>query len=345
MGFCRLIMPKKFSEKKEDSFFEKIPNLKAAFGLEEKEEVRLLDRVVLRIRKIFSFSDESSPSLKGRVEEMLPKINTIYYRLIGIKESVSSNHGNLDELKAFIDLILEPLIEQGLTLKEQRESTDPFHQVKILDLYQIWIEKAESWIASYQSNSREAFCRLVNEYIWKNFASKVEKDLKIIEDYIEHAVQALLLSDGEKKTIKVSILRSISHHVMGLANLKKLPKEITFKELEEWNRRIDSERQHHFEMVLALIDRQVDEAKPYPLIDEHQHLLDVITLINSIEEQTVVLKHRSDLFDSEPHELESIQQKARVLLQEAHKLSLDLRLSQAIVERLENIQTTLDELV
>lgn len=338
-------MPKKYSEKgKDNSFFEKIPNLKAAFGIEAKEKTHLIDRFIDRIRKIFSFNASSSPSLKGRVEEMLPKINTIYNRLVSIRETVETNHDNQDELKAFMDLILEPLIEQGVILQEKRESTDPFHQVKIVDLTQIWMERAEHWIGSYQTRSRDSFCRLVNEYVWKDFSSKVERDLKIIDDYIAHAVQELLVSETEKQATKLSIIHSVSDHVTGLANLKRLPKEITFKELEEWNRSIDSERQHHFEACLSLIDLQIDEARPHPSIDEHQHLLDVISLINSIEEQTIVLKNRACSVESNSKEESLMREKAGLLAHEAHRLSLDLRLPQQIVERLEDILSMLGDL-
>lgn len=333
-------MPKKISKK--DSFFEKIPNLKDALGFEEKKTTHLIDRIVLRIRKMFSY-DDGAPSLKGRVEEIFPKIDSVHTKLIAIKNNVQ--RPSHDELRAFIDLILEPIIEQGLALKEQRKALDPFHQVKVLDLYQVWLEKAEFWIGSYQIDSEQSFCRRVNEYIWKDFSLKVERDLKIIEDYIEHAIQSLLISESDKKQMKVSIMRSVSQHIVALASLKRLPKDVAFKDLEEWNRSIDTERQHYFEESLSIIDGHIDEAKPHPTVDEHQHLLDVIALINSIDEQTVTLKHQFHLIDDNPDEKGLIKQKAEILAQEAHRLSLDLRLSQSIVERIEGIQTMLGEIL
>jgi len=336
-------MPKKFSGTgKDDSFFEKIPNLKNAFGFEEKTAPQK-DRFFSRILKLFS--QTSSPSLRGRVEEMLPKIDTIHNKLKKIKKEASSENELSDEIKAFIDLILEPLIDQGMELKGKRGTKDPLNQVKVVDLYQIWVERAEFWVESYHKESQEGFCRVVNEHIWKDFSLKVERDLKIIEDYIEHAVGALLISDLDKKQMKISIRESVAEHVLLLANLKRLPKEITFRELDEWNRSIDAGRQLHFEASLALIDKEIEMARPHTSLDEHQHLLDLIGMINSIEEQMLILKHRIGFLDPAEEEMESVQQKARFLAEEVHRLSLDLRLPPQIVDRLENLEATLKEII
>lgn len=338
-------MAKKFSEKGDaGSIFQKIPNLKTTLGFEQKQPDRFVDRIYHRIRKIFSFLDKGASPLKGRVEEMHSKIAGVKAKLKEIKETTLQEGGSVEEMNAFVDLILHPLIEEGKRLQEMKDHTDPFHQVKILDLYQMWMDKGEFWIIAFRTHSKTAFFRLVNEHIWKDLSAKVERDLKILQDYGEHAVQSLLVSEKDKMVLKNQIDQAVSTHIVSLSSLKRLPKEVTFKDLEAWNRKIDSERLQHFEEGLSLIDSLIEQFKPYSGMDEHQHLLDVIEIINSVEEQTLRLKQKAKRTGKKSQDWQSIQAKAELLAKEAHSISLDLRLSPTLLERLEDIEEVLSDI-
>ncbi|CRX39505.1 hypothetical protein [Estrella lausannensis] len=335
-------MAKKFSEKGDTgAFFEKIPNLKTTLGIEDKPPDRLVGRIYHRIRRLFSFFEKGPSPLKGRVEEMHSKIAGVKNRLKEIRESALAEGASAEEMQAFVDMILHPLIEEGKRLQEMRDLTDPFHQVKVLDLYQIWMDKSEFWIIAFRTHARGSFFRLVNEHIWKDLAAKVERDLKILQDYAEHAVQSLLVSEKDKMVLKNQIDQAVSAHIVSLASLKRLPKEITFKDLEAWNRKIDSQRLQHFEEGLSLIDSMIEQFKPHAAQEEYQHLLDVIEVINSIEEQTLRLKQKAKRTGVDSDEWQIIRDKAALLGREAHSISLDLRLSQPLVERLEDIDEML----
>lgn len=314
----------------------------------EKRRVSILNRFVERIRFTFQkFQNKPQPDLQliGRIQDLQKTANSVLKQLRAIKEDLRKDIE--PEVFAYVEEIIDPIIKEVLRLHQSIEQPRSImHQAKTFQRYSQWIDKAKLWIQiCSKAHDKEAIIKAIIRYTVDEFLEVIDRDLQVINDYQEHMLEALTVEDEEKINLAQSIEIRLNPYLKGLNELRAKPKDVPLHEIALWKAQVDKRREKYFDAALHAIDKIINSTIPDTSgEEEHEHLVDVLSLISYLEREVPQLYDEIDRIKNPSIEQEPIfLSRLTTLEQEVHQLNLDLRLTPDLIDRLQVIADMLDQ--
>lgn len=319
-----------------------------------------IKKFVKRIKSFFKVFESSKKkkdlTLIGRIHELDADAESLMISLQQIKDyfAPSGQYAiNEDpELGIFLEALIDPLLKEAEQLKQTLHSSSVPGQAKVFKRFSLWIERSRHWINYFdKKRSKKELLDAVIHYLVGEALQRIDRDVEVIKEYVNHQIHALPVDDERKLYLKNKIDGEIDVHIENLNLLKKRPAKITLEGVGYWKSQIDQCRQTYFDMTLHAVDMQIEEEFPDALNDEYnEHLQDSLleTVILETEVQEIADEiSESDL--SQPLVVKRLLSHIHALEDESHTMLLDLRLdgevinrAEAVLERLGGLRTKLE---
>lgn len=304
-----------------------------------KEQRTLLDRFVERIRLTFVLfqnkPNSSEMQLAGRIQDLRRTTDSVCAQLKYFQTQLKTHID--EELYSSLESVIEPMLRDIERIsKAILQSGTATQQAQAYRRYTQWIDKAKFWIQICSDGEKEVILKAVCEHTIDQFFELIDRDLQVIEDYLEHMLDAQILYVEEKQSLLSKIEKKLEPYMKGLVALKEKPTACSLPELAEWKCKVDKRREKYFDGALHSIDKIIGQVNPELNSEEtHEHLVEILTQIAYLEEQIPKLYDeilRSDSVDNFSYDV--IFSALSSLDEEIHKLHLDLRLTPELVDRL-----------
>lgn len=271
------------------------------------------------------FKQFSSKSLKNRSSKQVPQLEDL------IKTLEKFSIGNASS-KLLNNFILMPLIREGQCLNDKKITS---LEISSLGNYITWIEKANRWIRLLQNNDEQEIQKNVRFIIIQCVHKTIMKDMKLLKEYRDFQLETLRLSADENNMLLAKIGKETYLKLKGLNQLYlALSHSHSENEILLYKQKINEEREKVFESCLSIIDKNIEQEFPLHTInnvnEEIANIIDeIIKLENKVLEIQETLKENKSLKRSD-------KSKINFLYQKAYSLSLDIRLTEEMFDRIEN---------
>lgn len=321
------------------------PKLPLPFVAYKGVSVTFLERFKERMLAVFTYFVQDTAPLKGRVEEILPKVQETVGALHKVNEHIIKTCEKNPKIKPFQTIIIQPLIDRAQKINKRWQNNAMHLRVKAFDETKQWSEESEYWIDFYWNKSIDDLLSSLKENLQKDALKRVDRDIKIIQDYEQQTFEKLNVGASDKQHLKDLLEELLLKPIASLGALKHLKEELSLEEIDLWNKELDEKRQKLFNETLAIIDAVVHDYKPeFAIEEDHHHLIDVIERINILENRLRLLQEAMSK-NKDSNAQESLKEFVLIIQNEIHSLSLDLRLPQSLFERLEKAEATLKEIL
>lgn len=318
---------------------EKKPGRKTTLKVVKKTQRNLLDRFVEKVRLGFLFFQsrdlESQKQLLGRIYDLQKTSQEVVEQLKIAKEDFKK--GLDEELYSYVLEIIDPLLLEinKLSTNAKDGSTVAKH-AQIYKRYSEWIEKAKNWVQICAlANEREVIAKAVKKYVTQQTFQLVERDMQVIQDYLDHKIDSLIIGDKEKGEIALQISEKLQSHLLSLSQLKEIPEDITFSKINEWKERIGKRREAYFDGALHLIDKTLQN---FQSIEEQtaEEMIDVLSQLVFLEEELVFFQADINHTDLSDHlQVQLLQSKILFLEEELHALNANILITEELSDRVQ----------
>lgn len=321
------------------------PKLPLPFVAYKGVSVTFLERFKERMLAVFTYFIQDTAPLKGRVEEIIPKVQETLEALHKVDEHILKTCEKNPKVKPFQSIIIQPLIDRARKINKRWQNNAMHLRVKAFDETKQWMEESEYWIDFYWNKSIDELLSSLRESMQKEALKRVDRDIKIIQDYEQQTFEKLNVGASDKQHLKDLLEELLLKPIATLGALKHSKEDLNLEEIDLWNKELDEKRQRLFNETLAIIDAVVHDYKPeFAIEEDHHHLIDVIERINVLENrlrllQEAIARNKDSSVD------EPLKELVLIIQNEIHSLSLDLRLPQSLFERLEKAEATLTEIL
>lgn len=301
-----------------------------------------LGRILNKINRFFSgpLPPKRETRLEGRIHQLHGDISKSIDKLLMIKDELQNE---IDpQIISLISMIVDPLIKEIHRLRKGLQNESVAQQVKASKGFSEWIEKAKMWIelCSKRPIQKEALSRAVVDHAVQEFQATIDKDLQVIQDYLNHTMDRIEIDDIQKNELNEKLEPELSQNLIELLMLKNHPQDLTVHTLQMWRAEADLSRENCFGSALHTIDLFTDHAAPARDFEEK---IDHYNL--EIAGNLLVLEERIARLDAGIAELKNTRNKELkkicidellILEQDAHELNSNLRLSHEHVERIQH---------
>lgn len=304
----------------------------------------VFSRFIQKVGQIFNRTQPVNKSqLGGRIKEMQTMADSVLNELLDFKKRIkkSINH-NLYSLAA---AIIDPIIKEAERVPHGIDSMDnTAHQVKIFSKYVDSIEKAKLWAEIGTVNTDlESLEQALIKQIATEFLMRIDRDIQVIQDYLNLALSAFEMSPSLENEIKEKLMPDLSPKIIALQQLKAIPKQFSIESFLQWRSHSDHEREAIFGTALHIIDEFSDEFLPSPRVEKESDHSDTLLY------ELYLLETKIKKIDQEikkGRKLDKNQRKSYIstierLEFEAHQLNANLHLSHEHSKRLEYYLETL----
>lgn len=230
-------------------------------GIPPEKASRIM-RFFDRVHQFFTNKPQVDLKLEGRIIELRHATDKVLLKFQKLKKK---NGENLhDQLIGLLNEVIDPMIKEITRLREslmQKES--PEVQVKNVHRCTALLERAKVWIelsietpqhpSNYYSKISTA---LVNYHIME-MQSCIDRDIRLIWNYLDNALFDLPKSPEEKVQMKEILSSEIVKAIAKLEDLKIVSKELTVEELAAWRIKINYMRSKYFANILHMIDERI----------------------------------------------------------------------------------------
>lgn len=306
-----------------------------------KEEPSLLNRFVGRIRNTFFQQPQSK--LAGRVHELTQNTDEVLKRLDNIKEELRTQIDG--DLYKYVESAIDPMSRDVKRIQKLMEKKgSPLHQAAAFKKYNEWIEKAKLWVGlESRIHDKKAVIEAIIKHTFAESDELIDHDLQVIREYEAQIVANLPISDEERNSITHLINLKLQPHIQALAHLKHKPPRIELGKVTHWRSEVDRKRNMHHDDALHDIDEVIQEVAPTASNDsENEHILEVFEQVVTLEEDIPKFIKEYEVIDPKDEDIKNLfQARLKTFLQEIHQLSLDLRLTPQLYERLQVLQDLL----
>lgn len=316
----------------------------------QKQADTVFQRFVQKIGEYFKApKTKVEHPLSGRISELQTSATDVLLELIAFKLKMEKDADN--QLYAFVCTSIDPIIKE-LTRIQQLADRDgnAAQKVKSFSRYVEWIEKAREWVDFGKTQtSDEMLQQAVIEQTAKEFLGKIDRDLKIIQDYMSHMMNDLDLAEEIKKELNDKLMPGLKPTIQSLQSLYKLRPQKNSLSLEafiHWRLEADRDREDLYNKALHIIDTFAEEFLPSPVKEiETGHALASMTQLNYVEGRINEVAKDLDSIDL----MDETKRKNYLTLldlldQEINALNGNLHLSHEQHERLQQTMESLSEL-
>ena len=208
--------------------------------VESKKQKRTLKGF---FNKFLKNTEESGQvQLQGRISLLQKDANFLEMKLRKIELSLKSKVNQ--ETYEMIQHVTSPLHKEIARIHESHSSDIKAKR------YEKWRVKASYWVKLCESASCEkSVTSAVVKFIVERAFEKVEKDIRVIEDYLKHRVL-----DKNLPEFPPELIQTLETHIQALRKLEELENP-TIESIQKWVEGIDKKRALHFESALHTIDQ------------------------------------------------------------------------------------------
>ncbi|MEX1012175.1 MAG: hypothetical protein WD595_03760 [Waddliaceae bacterium] len=186
--------------------------------------------------------ENSQTKLQGRITLLQEDANSLELKLRNIEESLKSKVDH--ETYEMIIHVTKPLHKEIARIHESNTS-----DVKATR-YEKWGANALYWVKLCEhANCEKSVTEAVVKFIVNRAFEKVEKDIRVIEDYLRHRVL-----DKNLPEFPLELNQTLETHIQALRQLEEIENP-TIESIQKWVETVDKKRALHFESALQTIDR------------------------------------------------------------------------------------------
>jgi hypothetical protein len=298
----------------------------------------IINRFVLRIKQTFQYWNiEDDRGLSGRAQAIIPRVEVLIDQLRHIDEGLKSH-------VLFSQYITQPLLREGVKLKADIIASGAPISHQLTSHYILWIDRSYRWIARYYQYDVSTLNHAVIDHIIKETQSHVEKDLHLVNDYIKQQLYSLDVSKKQVEDITSTICLQLDPVIDAMKTMENTqPRGREADCVKDWREAMDMLRQKFFDQCLEIVDSVIEFKTPRLKSQEkHDHLVSVLDSILSLENRIDEVIHGSETI-STGSALKHSKRKIAALHQQAHKISLDIRLSQELFDRVQDMMHALNK--
>lgn len=277
--------------------------------------------------------------LTGRIHQLQREIDEFVNQLLLIREELENE---IDpQLPSLIHVVVDPLIKEINRMQKPKEvQISAAQQVKESKECAAWIEKAKMWIdlCSKRHQQRDAISKAIIENTIHEFHTRIDRDLQVIQDYLNHALDNLKINDLLKSELKDRLEPELSQHLFELYLLKDHPKDLNMETLPLWRADSDLARENYFSAALHTIDTLAGEFHPKQNEIGDHHSIEIQITLKALEDKVGRLEIEIGVIETsnEMHK-KSLLLHLMQIEKEANLLNGDLRLSHEHAERVQEI--------
>lgn len=266
------------------------PVVKVPVPQRESRVIHFLKKVNLFFSDLFRISStapqKKESKLLGRIHEFEKDIEHAINDLNQLRSELENE--SQPQFSFLIVSVIDPLIKEINRLEKAgvRHLTMA-QQVKESKEYVDWIEKTKKWIelCSGRKTNEQAIQDAFIEYSFAEFRAKIDKDLQVIQDYLNVFLNKLEGNDLLKIELQDQLEQELSQHVFELYLLKDHPPSHSIETLNEWREEAELSREKYFSAALHVIDANIGELMQPTILDEGQdvYLVDIHIPLESLE--------------------------------------------------------------
>ncbi len=308
-----------------------------------------------KIKSLFPFlSQNTSPSnLVGRIHTQIQQdaILTVE-QLQKLKENLRSELEKEEDtaLWSSVEAVINPLLREYDVIQKKIFQVVPYHEEKEANLiksYNEWIEKAKLWVTvATRPNNKENIIKAVMAHTMQISDRIIDRDMQTLYEYTTHQLISLNKPHEELLLIKQHLEENLDTHLHALHNLKNSkPADLKLEHLQKWKSSIDDLRINHYEAALQIIDGIITTHTPIEkMMSEEEHLKDLYPIIDYLEKEIPVFCEEIKKVAWNDENLKKIFKDQYIYLEEQiYQLNQDLRLSQELTERVDELGQKLME--
>lgn len=278
-------------------------------------------------------------NLTGRIHRFQKDVDKALKQLNALRMELESD--DLLQFPSLIPSVIDPLIKELNRLEKNKDlQITVAQQVKESKEYVEWIEKANKWIGlcTKRHIQRDALHKAFIDHTFHEFRASVDKDLKVIQDYLNFFLDQLDENDLVKVELKDQLEEELSQHIFELYLLKDHPPSYSLEALNEWRAEADQARESYFSAALHVIDTNIGELMQPTIFEDNlpeQHIVDIHTRLNLLEEKIINFSGEINKFENDKSELrknECLFNLAK-MEDEAHSLNSNLQLTHEHIAR------------
>lgn len=198
--------------------------------------------------------EEKEPLLMGRIHELESSGREVLNSLLTLKATVSQEMEPM--LGSAASSLIDPIIREIKRLLSQLETKqNPAQQVKAYNRYADYVEKGKIWISVLSNGTEKAeFQEFVKIQMIEEFHVRIERDLQLIQDYLDHGIARPEIDHPSKETLAEKIRMELAPFLENLNNLKESPLEVDLESFFKWRSDVDHSREKWIEEALQVVD-------------------------------------------------------------------------------------------
>lgn len=296
----------------------------------------IFDRFVTRIKQTFQYGNiDGRKQLSGRAQAIIPRIDVLIEQLGSISETSGDHH-------LYSKYIALPLIREGKKLREEIIAAGEPINHQLTSQYILWIDRAYKWVDRFFKFDNSVLTQAVIDDIIHESRERVEKDLHLVNDYIEQQLQSIDLDVELFEDISSTIENHLEPVVGAMKTIEEThPKSRDPGDVHQWRENLHMLRQKFFDQCLEVVDSVIELKTPKRKSREkHDHLVAALESIISLEiaiDELFEVRETNESDVAKKH----VKRKVVALYQQAHKISLDIRLSQELFDRVQYMMSRL----
>lgn len=230
--------------------------------------------------------------LIGRIHQFQKEVEIATKHLNALRKEIEED-GDLKFL-FLVSSVLDPLLKEVCRLEKAREQQMTAAQhVRESKEYVDWIEKAKKWIdlCANRHTHAEDIHQAYIDHTFCEFCARIDKDLQVIQDYLNLYMNKLEGNDLVKIELKDHLDQELSQHIFELYLLKDHHPGNSIETLNEWRAKADLARESYFSEALHMIDKNIGELMQPMIIEDNidQSIIDIQLRLTNLDEQLVKL--------------------------------------------------------
>ncbi len=296
----------------------------------------ILDRFVKRIQQTFQYWNvEETKGLSGRAQAVIPRINVLLDQLKNIDETSGDRY-------LYNKYIAIPLIREGTKLREEIITSGEPISHQLTSQYILWIDRSYRWVDRFFKLDSSKLNQAVMDYIIKDSRGRVDKDLHLVSDYIEQQLENLDIGDELIQEVNNTIEQQLDPVLGAMKSIEEThPNSKDPDRVHLWRENLHMLRQKFFDQCLEIVDSVIEIKTPKRKSPEkNKHLIAALESILSLEDSIKEFFQNSEGSESDVAR-KHVKRKVVAFYQQAHKISLDIRLSQELFDRVQQMMSSL----
>jgi hypothetical protein len=256
--------------------------------------------------------------------------------------------GDAGELWTSIEAVINPMIREFTQLDRKVSNIrNEDEKNQAIQVVTDWVEKAKGWVAlCSKPHDREDIINAVVAHTMEMTKKVIERDVKTLFDYREHELSALELDIKGIQELELLLDEALLPYIGGLISLEQIkPESLQLQALSNWKAEIDMARNRYFNQALHAMDNVIKKYAPFaPVIEEQEHLKEIINQLDFLEHEISVFMHRMEVCDLQnPTQRKALKVALDFFHEQIDALYADMRLTPELAERLQEIAQELEK--